>query len=440
MEDASGLDLSLFRLWYSQSGTPEVTMTRTHDPETGTLAVKLDQYLAPDRNQSEKQPMYIPVLMGLMTPDGRDVIPSSRRLFSLKKASETLVFQDIPPGTLPSLFREFSAPVRLRTDYSDTDLAFLMARDTDLFNRWDAAQQLLMREFRKLVNRSTAGTGVSPHLLEAFETALDDTDTDRAFLARALALPEETEIAEIFDVVDVEAVHGARQLLAQTLGLHFRDRFLCIVETCSRSAPGDLSFGAMADRSLKNLALGYIGASGTADSAALIMERFRGAGSMTDEIAALSILCAMNCPERDQALAGFYEKWKKDPLVMDKWFTAQALSPLPDTLDRVLRLAAHPDFTLKNPNRVRSLLGAFALQNPSGFHSADGGGYRFIADQIISLNRTNPQISARLASAFNRWKRYDDGRKTLMKQQLERIFSIRDISRDVFEIVSRALE
>ncbi|MFH1157232.1 MAG: aminopeptidase N [Pseudomonadota bacterium] len=442
MEDASGIDLGQFFLWYSQSGTPEISLSRTYDAVTRTLSLTLTQSLAPDRNQSTKKPMHIPVLMGLMDPEGKDIMPRDRRLLSLTRQSDTLVFRDIPPGTLPSVFREFSAPVKLLTDFSDPELAFLMARDTDAFNRWDAAQQLFFREFRTLVQalHQKRPLAVSGHLMESFTLALSDPDADRALLARTLALPDETEIAETFREVDVDAVHHARIFLEKTLGEHLHDRFLETVRQCSLSDPRDISFQAMADRSLKNLCLAYIGATGKPEAAGIIMGHFTGAVTMTDEITSLAVLCNIKSDQKKTALEAFHKKWKHDPLVMDKWFTVQALSTSRDVLDQVISLSLHPDFTLKNPNRIRSLLGAFALQNPYGFHSADGRGYAFMADRIITLDRANPQISARLASAFNRWKRYDKNRQALVKQQLERISGTQELSRDVFEIVSRALE
>ena len=441
MEDVYEKDLSQFRLWYSQSGTPVVTIKRTYDPETETLCIDLSQHIDPDKNQQHKKPMHIPVKIGLMDRKGRDITPADGQILNLKSKKETFVFNNIPKGTIPSLFREFSAPVKIKNDFSSEELSFLMANDTDEFNRWDAAQALFLREISLIVEKiqQDKALEISDHVKHAFKKAIDDMDTDRALLAMILALPDENEIAEHFIKIDVDAIHTARRFVKKSLAVAFETEFQAIIARCSPPELSDMSYKAMADRSLKNLGLSYMGALGTRDAAAAIHERFMHASSMTDEIASLSILCNIDSDLTEDALEKFYSRWRYDPLVMDKWFSVQAGSILPNTLENVKKLSCHPDFSLKNPNRIRSLIGVFAAQNPVNFHRPDGEGYRFVAEQIMTLDKKNPQISARLASAFNNWKRYDMKRQDAMTRELRKIMALPRVSSDVYEIVSSAL-
>ncbi len=441
MEDVYGKDLSQFRLWYSQSGTPVVTIKRRYDPETKELFIDLSQHIAPDRNQQKKKPMHIPVKMGLMDEKGRDIIPDNSLLIHLKSKKETFVFNNIPKGTIPSLFRGFSAPVKIRNDFSPEELAFLMANDTDEFNRWDAAQELFLREISLLVDKihQNKVLEISGHVRHAFKKAMDDIKTDKSLLAIILSLPDENEIADHFIEIDVDAIHRARLFVKQAFAKAFDTGFQEIITRCSNPELSDMSYKAMAYRSLKNLALSYIASLGTRDVAEEIYDRFMHAGTMTDEIATLSILCNIDSDLRRDALERFYSRWKSDPLVMDKWFSVQAGSVLSDTLEQVKKLSCHPDFSLKNPNRIRSLIGVFAAQNPFNFHRSDGGGYKFVAERVMTLDKKNPQISARLVSAFNNWKRYDNQRQRKMQAELEKIIAIPSLSPDVYEIVSRAL-
>jgi aminopeptidase N len=442
MEEASGMDLGQFRLWYSQSGTPRVTMARTYDNDAERLTLRLCQTLAPDKNQKEKLPMHIPMQLGLLDKDGNEIDHPQCGLVHLKSKTEEMVFDGVPKGSTPSIFRGFSAPVKITTDFTDTDLAFLMAKDTDPFNRWDAAQQLYMGEIDLLLKKLQQGEKpvVSPHVIEAFKQALCDSDRDMALMAKALTLPHENEIGENYQEIDVDGIHRARNFLKQSIAREIRDQAMEIIQECSLAKASDLSFEAMAQRSLKNLLISYMGALNTPEAATFAHGLFNTAANMTDEIACLTTLSHMDSPHRTDALDRFYQQWKSDPLVMDKWFSVQAASMRNDTVKQVERLANHPDYSLKNPNRVRSLTGVFAFQNPAGFHNSDGRGYTFLADQIIALDKTNPQISARLVSGFNRWKRFDQKRQLLMQQELKRIITVQEPSRDVYEIVSKALE
>ncbi len=440
MAEVSGRNLDQFSLWYTQSGTPQVTMDRIYDEATQTLTLTFTQTTLPDRNQKEKRPLHIPIRMGIVNSLGESI--AEDRLIELTKQKESLVFENMPKGALPSVFRQFSAPVRLTTDFKDKELASLMANDQDDFNQWDAAQTLFIKEIKQLVAAVQAQTPmtIGPDLVQAFSTALRNTKKDRAFLAKTLTLPMETEIKDHYDIIDVPAIHQAIQFLKQELANQLKPEFLDLFDRCSTYDPKDISHQAMADRSLKNLCLSYLG--GLKDEAIRnrVLNQFETARNMTDEFAALRLLTRMDQDTRDKACKTFYDKYKDQTLVLDKWFAVQALCPLEDTLEQVRVLTKHKDFAMTNPNKVRSLIYTFALHNPIHFHRPDGQGYEFIADRILSLDKINHMIAARLASCFNLWKRYDDQQRPLMKKALESIISSGDLSKNLYEIVSRAVE
>ena len=440
MAKASSRNLDQFFLWYTQSGTPAVSMTRKYDENTETLSLTFTQATSPDRNQSEKRPLHIPVRISLINRAGETVEQDT--LYELTKETHTFRFENVPADTYPSVFREFTAPVRLTTDFSDQDIAFLMARDTDPFNQWHAAQTLFINEIKNIVTAIQANKPmtVSSGLVKAFSLALEDKEKDRAFLSKALALPQETEIKDHFEIIDVEAIHQARIFLKQTLAENLTSEFKSVYETCRSAKPDDISGAAMADRSLKNLCLSYLGCLTNKDAQDLVENQFKGAGNMTDEFAAFKILSHMNPDLRDKACQAFYDKWQARTLVIDKWFSVQAQSCLEDTLDQVKKLTLHKDFTMTNPNKVRALIFAFAMNNPMHFHKANGQGYEFVAERILALDKINHQTAARLCSCFNLWKRYDENRQAMMKKQLETIAEQKELSRNLYEIVSRALE
>lgn len=441
MEEASNLDLTQFKLWYSQSGTPTVTLTRSYDSELHTLTLVFEQTTPPDGNQAEKKPLHIPVQFGIMDGKGNDITPKGMTLLELKSQKDTFIFENMGPDTFPSVFRQFSAPVKLVTDFSDADLAFLMAHEKDEFNRFDAAQTLFIKEIQTLVSKIQKNDplAISPDLIQAFKTALIDSKTDRAFLAKALALPQENEIKDYYECIDVTAIHRARSYLKKEVALQLRHQFMKTIEMCSHADPLSCAHAAIADRSLKNLCLSYIGSIGEEETTDFVRQKFETARNMTDEYAALRVLSQIDSEIKQAGMDNFYKKWHQDKLVLDKWFAVQAGSSLPDTLERVQALLTHPDFSMANPNKVRSLIYMFALQNPMNFHREDGSGYRFVADRIIALDSINPQVAARLSSCFNHWKKYDDSRKILMKKELERILAVQTLSKNVYEIVSRAL-
>ncbi|WDP93108.1 MAG: aminopeptidase N [Desulfobacter sp.] len=439
MAEVSGRNLEQFHLWYTQSGTPRVTMERDYDTETRSLTLTFTQKTPADRNQDQKAPMHIPVRLGFV---GAPQLSASSTLIELTREKESFVFEDMPDTALPSVFREFSAPVLLTTDFTDEELAGLMAGDDDEFNQWDAARTLFTKEIKQLVTayRENRPMHVSPTLVRAFETALTDPEKDRAFLAKALSLPLETEIKDHYEVIDVRAINRARRFLKKKLAAQLSQSFTETYEKCNHSDPKDISHTAMADRSLKNLCLSYLGSLDRDDTIDMVKNQFETAENMTDEFGALRLLTRVDPEIRDWACKVFYSKWNQQALVLDKWFVVQAASPLDDVLDLVKSLMTHKDFSLTNPNKVRSLIYTFALHNPYYFHQPDGSGYHFISDQILALDKINHQVAARLASCFNLWKRYDANQRPLMKEALERIIGSDGLSKNVYEIVSRALE
>ena len=450
MEDATGVDLGQFRRWYDQAGTPVVSVESRHDPRDATFTLTLRQRIPDTPGQTGKQPMHIPVAMGLLDPDGQE-LPlqlegeanpcGTHRVLDLTESQQMFRFVNVPAAPVPSLLRGFSAPVILKTDLDHRDLAFLMAHDADSFNRWEAGQQLATDLLLCLVADHQAGRplALSPALAEAFRGVLEDGDLDPALAAEALTLPDEKTLAEQMDEVDPEAIHAARRFLRRALGAELRDLFLATYESNRTRGEYTIDPLSMGRRRLANLSLAYLNTLDDAELRALATAQFDGANNMTDSLAALGILAETDCPEREAALARFYETWQDDALVLDKWFTLQALSSLPGTLDAVRGLLEHEAFDIKNPNKVRALLSAFAHGNQLRFHAADGEAYAFVADQVLRLDALNPQVAARLAGAFNRWRKFDAGRRELMQVQIQRIAEASGLSPNTYEIATKAL-
>jgi len=447
MEDASGVDLTRFRLWYSQAGTPKVTVDRAFDAGTRRYTLTFSQEVPDTPGQAGKVSMQIPVRMGLigtngapipLTLEGETVTGPLERVLSVSSALESFIFTGVEEEPVPSLFRGFSAPVTQVTDLTEAELIFLMAHDTDSFNRWDAAQQLFVTTILGMVSDIKGGTPLC--LRETFVAAVKKTLThptlDKALIAQALTLPSETELGDRMVEIDVDGIHAAREFVANTLADTLEESWHAVYGACADDGPYLLDQEPMARRRLKNLCLAYLA---RVEKPAFIFDAFTSATNMTDGLAALTVLAGIDATESDEAVGQFYASWKDDTLVLDKWFTAQALSHRPGTLERVSTLMGHPGFDIKNPNKVRSLIGAFCQANPWHFHRQDGKGYDLLADSVIALNTINPSIAARMASGFNRWKRYDTKRQALMKARLERIKTTENLANGVFEIVSKAL-
>ncbi len=453
MESANGVDLSLFRRWYDQAGTPRVSVERRYDAANGSLTLTLRQSCPPTPGQADKLPFHIPVATALFGPDGAALplrlegeteASGTSRVLSHTEAEQSFTFVDLPAEPVPSLLRGFSAPVRLDIELADAELALLMAHDDDPFNRWEAGQRLALRVLLAHVEALRKGErpALDAGLSAAFGQSLSAPGLDQALIAKAITLPDEAYIGEFLDPIEPGLIHDARRLLRRQLTEAHRDALLALYRSLHDTGEYQVTAEAMGRRALKNAALGYLLTLGDAEAIDLAVAQFRAAANMTDVMAALSGLvgCEEAKAEREEALAAFHAQWRHDNLVLDKWFTLQATSPLADTLEQVVALKSHPDFTLANPNRVRALIGAFALRNPARFHAADGAGYRLLADLVLELNARNPQIAARLLGPLTRWRAYAPNLAALMRAELERIQAHAGLSNDVFEVVSKSLE
>jgi aminopeptidase N len=449
MQDASGVSLDHFRLWYSQAGTPELTVEDEYDAATGRYRLTLRQATPPTPGQPHKQPLTIPVAMGLIGSDGAELptrlegenaAHSGTRVLQLDTAEHSFVFADLPARPVPSLLRGFSAPVKLR-GLDPARLRFLAAHDSDPFVRWESAQQYRTGVLLEMIARHRRGEQLTldPALVEIASAALAGADDDPAFAAEAFGLPGEGFLADQMDVVDVEAIHAARDFARSGIAHALQAELRATYDHLAPSAHEGIDGRAMGRRALKNICLAYLALSGIAGGVALAREQFEEAANMTDVLAALGTLAAIDCPERGAALAAFHATWRQDDLVLDKWFSIQAMSPLPGTLAAVRALSQHPDFDLKSPNRMRSLVSVFAHGNPLHFHAASGEGYRFLSDTILALDPMNSQVAARLIPPLGAWRRHEPGRAALMRGELERILAQPSLSRATHDLAARRL-
>jgi aminopeptidase N len=432
MEEAGDIDLSRFRLWYSQAGTPRVRARLEHEPGSGRVHVRVEQQVPPTPGQADKKPMPIPLRIALFGEVSGAKL--AEELLLVEEEAKELTVSGIGERPVLSINRGFSAPVIVETDRTLDDLAFLSARDDDPFARFEAMQQLMLDTLKAAIAGREADRQA---VLEAVRRTLADEALDAAFVGEAVLLPSESFIGDQLDRVDPEAVHRAREQLRGELGLGLETqwRSAYAAHAANRYQYSPAAKGA---RRLRTVALSYLAAAGAPDAAAIAKRQFDEADNMTDRQGALGVLVNGNSPEREEALNAFYDRYRGDALVLDKWFTAQALSTRDDTLERVAELARHPDFTMSNPNRLRSLVGAFAA-NQRALHRSSGEGYRFLADMILAADKLNPQTAARLVPPLGRWRRFDEERAAKMRAELERIVASPDLSKDVFEQASKSL-
>jgi len=441
MADASGRDLTQFERWYTQAGTPELLAEGVYDADKKTYELTLSQSCPPTPGQPKKEPFHMPVVVGIIgKKNGKEIVPD--KLCELTKEKETFVFKGINQPPVLSVLRGYSAPVKLQLEQSDEDLAFLMAHDTDAFNKWEAGQRLMTRILLDAYEKISDGQpapSLPSNFVDAVRSVLTGTGSDMQLQALMLVLPDEQTLSGSLKVIYPEVLHKARvhvkDSLSKALEKEFREKYAEL----STGAPYELTAEAVGRRKLRNLCLSYLVALKAADSTSLTNEHYKTANSMTDKLAALGELVSLPGGERDAALTSFYEDANGDALVINKWFSLQAMASTPDTLENVKKLTQHPAFTLKNPNRVRSLLGVFG-GNMHIFHADDGKGYEFLADKIIELDTLNPQIAARLLGPFGLWKRYDEGRQNLMKKQLQKVLAKDGLSADTFEVASRYVQ
>ncbi|MBU3916816.1 DUF3458 domain-containing protein, partial [bacterium] len=460
MEDANSVDLQQFRLWYTQAGTPEITVKTEFDSARSVFELTLEQKCPPTPDQNIKHPFHIPIEIGLLDSEGNE-LPlyleggeteqgKHTMILNLKKSMETFRFSNISSRPVPSILRNFSAPVKLISDIENEELLFLMSSDSDEFNQWESAQLLMTRTILNCIEESqqrqltlkdwsNALPEKIQELIKAQKAVLENASLDKAFLVQVIALPTESYLAEQMKVIDIEMIHVVREVVKVTLAKALREEFLSIYRSFHTTETYCFNAQSVGRRSLKNLALSFLMSLNDEESLKLCKSQFENANNMTDEISALALLANRDYPYRNDALKAFYSKWRKDPLVMNMWLSVQASSQL-SQVDDIKRLMRHPVFEFKNPNKLRALIGTFCNANLINFHVADGTGYYFLANQIIKLDKINSQIASRLLAPFIQWKRFDEKRGSLMKSQLERIVRIASLSKDVYEVVSKCLK
>ena len=456
MEDVSGRDLSQFKLWYDQGGTPHIDVRSSYDANSKQYTLTFSQSCPPTPGQDQKEAFHIPIKLGLIDAKGQDLPLSvadgdTEYTFELIEPQESLVLEGIEELPVPSLLRGFSAPVKLSYQYTDDELLFLMKHDSDGFNRWDASQTLSVRILQRLIEDYQAGNSMSlpESYVGAFRALLLDESLDKAMVCKMLMLPAESYLVQLSEQADIEAIHHAREFvraqLAQSLNTELNQVYH---DNQSQADELDLSFAGMSQRALKNACLSLLsaGARSEPDSemAALVVEQakqqFKVSNNMTDSHAALSVLVnSGDVEEAEGALKQFYEKWKHDAQVMELWFSVQSSSAIFMNLNRLKDLIASSDFDITNPNKVRSVIGVYCAQNLYNFHEASGEGYVFLADRVIELDDMNPQIASRLLTPLTRWKKFDQQRQTLMVNELKRIHAKNKLSKDVREVVEKSL-
>src|ERR1043165_2728730 len=447
--DANNTDLTQFMRWYTQAGTPEVTATGHYDAAAQSYRLDVTQIVPPTPGQPHKEPMVIPLAVGLVGRDGRDMSlsleggrPVVRGVVTLAQAAQSFDFTGVPEQPVLSLNRGFSAPIKMKSNASDEDLKFLAAHDSDPFNRWQAIQTLA--NVLLIENTAAIRAGREPRedsgLTAALSALLDEPDLEPAFVALVLAMPSENDLArEIGQDIDPDAIFLARSRLRAALGSRLAP---ALRETYRRLADGAAfspDAASAGRRALKNACLDMLAATGAASAIALAARQYHQATNMTDRMAALTTLSLYPVAERQAALDDFYRRYSGNPLVIDKWFALQAIIPDPATLDRVKALMAHPAFSIANPNRVRALIGSFVQMNPTQFNRADGAGFEFLADTALALDPRNPQVSARITTAFRSWRALEPVRRGRAEMALHRIAVAPNLSRDLRDIVDRSL-
>lgn len=450
MASSAGRDLEQFENWYLQAGTPILRVESSYDAASQSFELIFRQEAPSGQDAGRFRPMHMPIRMGLLGPDGAPIAlhvegeaggGELERVIELLQLETRVRFTHVAAEPVASLLRAFSAPVVMRYERPQSDLVHLMAHDTDAFTRWDSAQTLYGDAVLKLALDAGGESdwALDGALVEAFRAVLTDEHLDGSTRALMLTLPGERVLSQAMDVIDPDALYAARTFVRQSLARACSAELDGIYNTTKASGAYVADKGEIDRRRLHGTALFYLAAADEARGSVLAAAELAAADNMTDTMAALACLVGLDVPQRAVALADFYSRWSQDPLVLDKWFTQQACSRLPGAAQRVLDLAGHADFSLGNPNRARALVGAFSQANPTGFHQRDGMGYRFLADQVIALDATNPQIAARFVGGFNSWKRYDAARQALMRAELTRIQSQEGLSKNTSEIVSRAL-
>jgi aminopeptidase N len=453
MEDASAnsdtpVDLKQFRRWYKQAGTPEISVQEYYDEQRRTYTLSLSQQTPATPGQDSKQPFHIPVKLGLMDQQGKSVSlhsgsqkgsNSDSTVLDFTEEKQDFTFENVTEKPVLSILQGYSAPVKLSFERSDEEMAMCMGHETDDFNRWEAGQQLSTRLILSMVKDINAGESLTlpDYFVKACRKTLLNNDLDKALIARALTLPSLTYIGEMMPVIDVDAIHQAREFIYSHLAQQLQNDFLSVYQANTQES-FSLSPDAMAERFLRNQALGYLMYIDSGEKLALA--QYQSADNMTNQMAAFRALLHHETESASDVTEHFYQQWQGDNLVLDKWFTVQATVPHVSAKARVKNLFGHADFDIRNPNRVRSLLGAFCSANPTCFHDEDGFGYALLGRYIEEIDVINPQIASRLCVPLTRWKRHNEVRQQLMKAELQRLIALPALSRDVTELVEKSLK
>ena len=450
MEDASGVDLKQFRLWYDQAGTPRVSITEHYDADSRELVLKLTQSCPATPGQNDKLPLHIPVRLALLDDHGRELpldtpaLPDAKAtemVYDFTEAQAELRFRGLSAKPVVSVGRQFSAPVRFDLQRSDAELVFLLGSDTDPFNRWDAAQTYTSRLLLRLIETHNAGRQLAlpDDFVAAIAGTLSNGSLDKALIAEALTLPSESYLGEQMAIVDVDAIHTVRQFVRRSLASRLGEDLSTVYRANLSNEPYRYSAEAAGRRRLKNLCLSYLLELDDREVEAWAIAQVESSDNMTDVLAAMAGFANIPGAESARIMAAFRDRWADDSLVLDKWFALQAISHLPDTLTIVKQLMNDAAFDIRKPNKVRALVGAFCHGNQVRFHHASGEGYRFLADRVIEIDALNPQIAARLLGVFSRWRRFDQRRQALLKSELERVLTIPNLSKDTYEVASKSL-
>ncbi|EIK4809544.1 aminopeptidase N [Vibrio parahaemolyticus] len=444
MEDATGVDLKQFRLWYSQSGTPTLRVNSEYNAEAKTYALTVEQFTEATQDQAEKQALHIPFDIELYDSKGQ-TIPliingeSVHNVLDIKQDKQTFVFENVAEQPVPSLLREFSAPVKLEYDYSDAELIFLMKHATNDFARWDASQMLLAKYIRQNVNNVQTGNEVqlSEDLIDAFRGVLLDENLEPAFIAQVFSLPSINEITGWYKQIDVDAVDTVLNSITASLSAALEDELSATYHTL-KQAEYTIDHAAIGKRALRNQCLQFLAHTDKGNT--LVKAQYEAANNMTDTIAAMSAANSAQLECREELMADYSDKWKHDGLVMDKWFALQGTNPAEDALEKVKATMNHEAFSLKNPNRTRSLIGSFLAANPVRFHDKSGSGYQFAGEILRQLNDSNPQVASRMIDPLLKFRKYDEARQAMIRAELEKLKAMDNLAKDLFEKVTKALD
>ncbi|GAB1268156.1 aminopeptidase N [Aurantivibrio infirmus] len=469
MEAASGKDLTQFKRWYTQAGTPKLTISDEYNKDKQEYRLTIKQSCPPTPESKTKLPFHMPLAMGLIGERGeltfsfvsdesgeeKSTEVTKHCVLDIKEEQQTFILNNVSERPVPSLLRNFSAPVRLEFDYSREDLKRLISFDSDGFCRWDAAQQLAIQIMKDLMSsfsglesdaiasRKVIGSEIDSSLADAYSIVVEEKDLDPAMLALMLQLPSEAYLSEISTLVDVDGIHQAREALRLSIASNLREQLLATYQNMQCADTYEASALQIAQRSLKNVSMAYLSLVDGELGLDRCYQQYNAADNMTDRLAALTCIVNSTVEGSDdlsaQCLDHFYQKYQNEALAVDLWFSVQAASIKSNTLENVKKLLEHPGFSITNPNKVRSLVGVFCNQNLVNFHNANGEGYRFLSLMIEKLNAFNPQVASRLVTPLTRWRKYDSQRQALMTAELKKLAGLKDLSKDVFEIVTKSL-